>query len=450
MRIVSDGLVTDVSGDHGRRVEASIDLSPGDLVLRVSPYAAVLLPELWGSHCHKCFDSKIRLSRCSRCQTAFYCSTTCQLKDWQENHRRECQNLKQLAQLGLRSDQVMDVVLVGRVLRRNNGETLESTKLVWYTQDMEDHELMLLAALAQKLEFVNRELFTMDEIVRMLSRFCNNNFSICDELLLELGAGCYLLGAMINHSCNPNCIVTFVPKTLDMEIRAMKPIKSGEEITQTYVDIALPRRMRQQRLQRKYHFCCECTRCLQPLKDPQSLDAFLDADIDGVPQELWTEKRQDEVEQALKEASCATNRAAKEANLSAQQQQQCIDALAKLAEHQNSILHRDSIARLQTLSALFSVAMERGSVDEASTYGEHILEFYKRVYSSNHPVTGLHLFTLGDLYNQLIHTGSGGVHCKAKSLEYLAEAQRILRITHGKHHRFVKMLADRLETSSPR
>ncbi|CAH0476315.1 unnamed protein product [Peronospora belbahrii] len=51
-----------------------------------------------------------------------------------------------------------------------------------------------------------------------------------------------MLPAMINHSCDPNCAITFVSKTLDMEIRAMKPIKSGEEITQTYVDIALPRR----------------------------------------------------------------------------------------------------------------------------------------------------------------------------------------------------------------
>ncbi|CAI5709289.1 unnamed protein product [Peronospora destructor] len=446
-RIVNDSLVTDVSGDHGRRVETPVDLSPGDLVLRASVYAAVLLPELWGSHCHKCFDSKIRLSRCSRCQTAFYCSKTCQLKDWQPNHRIECQSLKHLAQLGLRNDQVVDVVLLGRVLRRENGEKLESTKLVWYTQDMEDHELMLLAVLAQKLYFVNGELFTMDEMVRMLSRFRNNNFSICDELLLELGAGCYLVGAMINHSCNPNCVVTFIPKTLDMEIRAMKPIKSGEEITQTYVDIALPRRERQQRLQNKYHFCCKCTRCLQPLQDPRSLDAFLDADIDGVPQELWTKERQDEVEQALKEANFATNHVAKETNLTAKHQQ-CIDALAKLAAHQNSTLHRNNITRLQTLSALFSAEMERGSVEEASTYGERMLTFYKRVYSSNHPVTGLHLFTLGDLYGKLTHTGSRGLNCKAKSLEYLAEAHRILRITHGKNHRFVKMLADRLETSS--
>lgn len=48
------------------------------------------------------------------------------------------------------------------------------------------------------------------ELQTMLSRFESNNFSICDDLLLELGVGCYPLGAMVNHSCDPNCAVTYV------------------------------------------------------------------------------------------------------------------------------------------------------------------------------------------------------------------------------------------------
>lgn len=78
MRIVSDSAgdaSADVSGDRGRRVETLTDLPPGDLVLRASVHAAVLLPELWGSHCHKCFGSGTRLSRCGRCHTAFYCAS---------------------------------------------------------------------------------------------------------------------------------------------------------------------------------------------------------------------------------------------------------------------------------------------------------------------------------------------------------------------------------------
>ncbi|OWZ16144.1 hypothetical protein PHMEG_00010103 [Phytophthora megakarya] len=447
MRIVS-GLVDvseDVSGDRGRRVETQTDVAAGELVLRASASAAVLLPELWSSHCHKCFSPDTRLSHCGRCHTALYCSKKCQQTDWKD-HRKECKGLAQLAQLGLRSDQVADVLLLGRVLRCEGNEGLQPMELVWYEEDVEDQELLLLAALAQKISLVDQS-YSMDEMVRMLSRFRNNNFSICDELLLELGAGCFPLGAMVNHSCDPNCAVTFVPKTLDMELRAMKPIMSGEEITQTYVDIALPRRERHQRLQSKYHFSCGCARCSQPLQDPECIDAFLDADIDGVPQEQWTQERKEEVEQALKEVSDTTSSVTSESDL-ATQQQLCISALQKLVERQDNMFHNDSIARLQTMSTLFSAEMERGSVQEAIGYGERMLEFYRRVYNSNHPMTGLHLFTLGDLYGQQPETGTGMGNSTTKSAEYLAEAQRILGITHGKDHRFVQMLADRLEKGS--
>lgn len=236
----------------------------------------------------------------------------------------------------------------------------------------------------------------------------------------------------------------FVPKTLEMELRAMKPIESGEEITQTYIDVALPRRERHQRLQQKYHFTCRCPRCSQQLHDSQSLDAFLDADIDGVPQEHWTKQRQQEMKQVLREVSDVTNNVASETDLVTQQQQR-ISALKKLAKWQSTFLHRDNIARLQTLSKLFSSEMERGSVEEAIGYGEHMLEFYRRVYNSNHPMTGLHLFTLGDLYSQQVEFGTGTDKSKTKALGHLAEAQRILRITHGKNHCFVAMLADRLK-----
>ncbi|KAL7682759.1 putative SET domain, tetratricopeptide-like helical domain superfamily [Plasmopara halstedii] len=474
MRIVSDrdlDTLDNIPGDFGRRIETQTNLAAGDLVLKSSASAIVLSPEFWSSRCHKCFASDVRLSFCGRCRTAFYCmsaisynllfsnkyvyilllvitgSKSCQQADWVRDHRKECKRLAQLMQLGLRSDQVAQVLLLGRVLRCNMSEGVLPSELVWYEEDMDDHELLLLAALTQKINLVD-DSFSMDEMVRMFSRFRNNNFSICDDLLLEVGVGCYPLAAMINHSCDPNCVVTFDSKTLELEVRAMKFIQSGEEITQTYVDVALPRRERHQRLQKKYHFTCRCPRCTLQLQEAGSLDAFLDADINGIPQDGWTKQRQKEVEQALQEVSDATNGVGIDTDV-ATQQQQCINALKQLAERQSTLLHQNNTARLQTLSALFSAHMERGSFEEAIGYGERILKFYRRVYNSNHPMTGLHLFTLGDLYGQQVQLGMRTAESKTKGAAYLAEAQRILCITHGKNHRFVKMLADRLKNLSP-
>lgn len=37
----------------------------------------------------------------------------------------------------------------------------------------------------------------------------SNNFSMWNELLVSVGSGCYPLGAMINHACTPNCVITY-------------------------------------------------------------------------------------------------------------------------------------------------------------------------------------------------------------------------------------------------
>ncbi|KAI9916794.1 hypothetical protein PsorP6_017087 [Peronosclerospora sorghi] len=394
MRIKSDrkveALSPDASGDRRRRVETQEDLQPGDLVLRSPAYAAVLRPDRWHVQCHKCFRLTPRLSRCGRCQTVYYCSKACQRADWHVDHCRECNMLKELMQLRLRNDQVMDVMLLGRVLRRKGEERPTPRELVWYEEDIEDQERVLLAALAQKLRLVDAS-YSMNEMLRMLSRFRNNNFSICDELLFEIGAGCFPLGAMINHSCDPNCAVT---------------------------------------------------RCSKPLQDPESLDAFLDADLHGLPQHIWTQEHPQEVIQALMAAS---NPAANETGFALQQSHR-LDALEKRVEHQRNTLHRENIARLQTLSTLFSAETARGNMAKAIEYGEQMLEFYRRIYHPNHPMTGLHLYTLGDLYFQLAQSGAAARTRKQKSMEYLTEAQRILTITHGKDHRLLTMLADRLKT----
>ena len=48
-----------------------------------------------------------------------------------------------------------------------------------------------------------------------------------------------------------------------MLLRALKPIKKGDEVTMRYIDATNPRGVRRDELQRKYYFDCECTKCQQ-------------------------------------------------------------------------------------------------------------------------------------------------------------------------------------------
>ncbi|KAF4129026.1 hypothetical protein GN958_ATG21775 [Phytophthora infestans] len=59
-----------------------------------------------------------------------------------------------------------------------------------------------------------------------------------------------------------------------MEVRALRDIEEGEEITLSYIDIDKERSERQKELRDTKHFDCQCERCSTPLSE--SVDRFLD------------------------------------------------------------------------------------------------------------------------------------------------------------------------------
>ena len=44
----------------------------------------------------------------------------------------------------------------------------------------------------------------------LLCRFRVNNFAIVDDVMSAAGAGVYPAGALLNHSCAPNCVLVYV------------------------------------------------------------------------------------------------------------------------------------------------------------------------------------------------------------------------------------------------
>ena len=72
----------------------------------------------------------------------------------------------------------------------------------------------------------------------------------------SLGGALDLLRSFTNHSCDPNAFVFFDGNQLRM--RSIKPIKVGDEITESYVDLKSGVMMRRETLQSKYSFACNC------------------------------------------------------------------------------------------------------------------------------------------------------------------------------------------------
>ncbi|KAI0045236.1 SET domain-containing protein, partial [Auriscalpium vulgare] len=62
----------------------------------------------------------------------------------------------------------------------------------------------------------------------------------------------------VNHSCSPNAVYRWDLELFAGELRALRAIAPGEEITITYLDTCLPYAARQQILREKYSFTCTC------------------------------------------------------------------------------------------------------------------------------------------------------------------------------------------------
>ena len=78
---------------------------------------------------------------------------------------------------------------------------------------------------------------------------------------MRFGTGIYAIASLLNHSCDPNCIQTFIGNTL--VVKAAKKVKAGKELTISYGPLFSKQKweQRQNILKDQYFFACCCERC---------------------------------------------------------------------------------------------------------------------------------------------------------------------------------------------
>ena len=91
-----------------------------------------------------------------------------------------------------------------------------------------------------------------------------------------------------NHSCAPNCTWSFAHESeskpgegaASVTVRAIKPVREGDELTISYVDPTVGRAERREQLWAKYRFECACHLCAGPRDANRQLpgtDPYLEA-----------------------------------------------------------------------------------------------------------------------------------------------------------------------------
>ena len=76
------------------------------------------------------------------------------------------------------------------------------------------------------------------------------------------GLGVYLLGAMLDHSCVPNCSLWFSGR--EVAVIATKEIPVGNLTKNafiSYINIMEDTKTRQEQLQKNWFFTCKCALC---------------------------------------------------------------------------------------------------------------------------------------------------------------------------------------------
>jgi len=302
---------------------------------------------------------------------------------WRNGHKAECKFLP----TDFYASSVEDALLISRVLKLNKTsivEKLSSTSdSFYYSHDAKE---------------ISRYLGCENEKTRingLLNRFNCNNFAVLDDLQIGIGAGIYDQGALLNHSCDSNCMLSYsfnnATQQTDQHIRTIVDIEIGEELCHSYCDTAWHQEKRRSYLQETYEFWCDCYNCTN------------------------IEQRA-EIEIQLLKLS-----------------------LLEVSRNELMTLYHKTIGveGMAVVCEVLTMAFEDGNVLLAKEACERLVQLYRKIYKKNHPLIALQLYTLGDLKFQT--DPAGAIAC-------FQEALAIFKVAHGGNAFMSMSLTERIAT----
>lgn len=272
-----------------------------------------------------------------------------------------------------------------------------------------------------------------DDIVDLLCAFTANNFAVTDPLMASTGAGVYPVGALLNHSCAANAVLTYEPHTHIQAVRALRDVARGEELTHHYTDAAETTEVRRATLRRHYHFHCACQRCAPDERTPEGLRvAELERSLGGYagdPPEGAAQEELQRTRQLLAEARAGAF--APDAAAEADALERVVDVLSRTISNN----HTDLIS---ARTAALHACLLAGRHSRALAHCDALVRVYEAVYPPHHPMLSLQQYTLGDLLRSLPREGGGDPE---RAVAVLRRAHQSLVVSHGADAPFTADLA---------
>lgn len=309
---LSSKLDVSVEPEKGRYVKAFEEVQVGEVLAVEKPYASVLLPENYRTHCLHCLKRVLAPIPCRQCARVGFCSEACENLAWCY-HEYECRYLDFL--------KACDIGKFGflalRVITKTTWPKLEAFDsencpedppqedgspsnsvyrntyfeifhLVAHSEDRSTSDLfrrsimaILLAKCLDGTAFFARSspsasahlLCVGSHVLRMLqvlpcnaheiSEFVQLDKDLVNSHTIEIAAAIYGTFSLFNHSCDPSVTRNFYGDACVM--RAIQTIPKGDEVSDNYgyVSAVTPFEERRAELKKQYYFECACGACAE-------------------------------------------------------------------------------------------------------------------------------------------------------------------------------------------
>ncbi|KAI9020893.1 hypothetical protein CLU79DRAFT_754273 [Phycomyces nitens] len=286
----------------GKGLFAARDIAKDEIIFQELPFAYFPSWEGFsmarqGNACGMCVKPLLRASvlsiHCSHCNLA-YCSKACRTHAWETFHPLECTHLNPAIRPFLNfcekeswsAPMAVSRMYAHLILANQRGELdtvlahydafatvnqaeRQAKETEWIFMEHPTRELWATArSLLAKAynppakkckitkplpEDLAKKLFEdEDTFLNYLGKFNINNQS----------GGMYMVQSHINHSCSPNVCIEFPGQTqYKLAVRAVRDLRKGEQLFETYVNPRWNKETRVNYLNKSYMFQCKCPRC---------------------------------------------------------------------------------------------------------------------------------------------------------------------------------------------
>eukprot|EP00760_Papus_ankaliazontas_P009565 PhM_4_TR14102/c0_g2_i1/m.95365/K11426/SMYD; SET and MYND domain-containing protein len=261
--------VIEVPG-HGRGAVAASYLISGAVAYRGAPHIAVLYSDFVQQICATCFEPHEDLILCPNCQLFAVCPACAKGPLTRVVHPIECAWVCSLAS-SVREGETdyLRFVLRYCALRKLGDPAIKKINTLCTNTETQSDEFLdwcsSFAALFISHFHTDLGVITED-LIRLMCIVRANSLGFPFNSEVTLGWCLQTTVSMLNHSCTPNCAITAAGQEKNkMEVRTLRRVRAGEELTISYIDVHDPQNLsvdvRREAIFDRYRFSCDCELC---------------------------------------------------------------------------------------------------------------------------------------------------------------------------------------------